>query len=156
MPFICRRGEDKMPAVGFLVLLLFLLLLSLLWEEKLPPLTSLHYRENQGKSWFSVFLLPDIPISYFSWHLHIYKGKDFARIKSSSPREMALRKHWRAKVSERPPQLKCPLHKWPPVHRNDFVTSCFKHQALGRVRTICQLTKGVKAEYFFEKHLVLT
>ena len=55
-----------MPAVGFLVLLLFLLLLSLLREEKLPPLTSLHYRENQGKSWFSVFLLPDIPISYFS------------------------------------------------------------------------------------------
>ena len=55
-----------MLAVGFLALLLFLLLLSLLWEEKLPPLTSLHYKENQGKSWFSVLLLPDFPISYFS------------------------------------------------------------------------------------------
>ena len=55
-----------MPAVGFLALLLFLLFLSLLWEEKLPPLTSLHYRENQRKSWLSVFLLPDFPISYFS------------------------------------------------------------------------------------------
>ena len=60
MPMICRRGEDKMPAVGFLALLLFLLFLSLLWEEKLPPLTSLHYRENLGFLFFLflIFLSP--------------------------------------------------------------------------------------------------